>query len=190
MALDSTQVVVAADGRIRVAPVGTADPTDVETAYDPAWLDLGFATEDGVTLNDSKTIEAFRAWQALYPIRRVITERDFTLSFQLLQWNADTVPFAFGGGEVSTTGVAPDEVHRFDPPAPAELDERALSVEWFDGDKTYRLFVARGLVMEAVESNLTRSDMSALPISFGAIAADETTQPWHLITSDPAFAAS
>src|SRR5919108_1638037 len=102
MPKDSDEVVVGANGRIFVAPVGTAAPADTAAAYGVAWIDLGFANEDGVTLMVGKDVESIGAWQSMFPIRRVVTARDMSLSFALRQWNESALPLAFGGGTVST----------------------------------------------------------------------------------------
>lgn len=182
--LDAGEIVVGANGRIMVAPTATALPADVAAAWPAGWVDLGYASEDGVTLNAGKDTNSIRGWQSFYDLRKVVTSRSFRLSFTLQQWSLATVTFAFGGGEV-TEDVADSGHFRYVPPAPEVLDERRLGVEWADGDKTYRVIVDRGMPAEAIETNLQRTSNLALPIAFDAQAA---TIPWLMLTDDPAFA--
>lgn len=182
--LDAGEIVVGANGRIMVAPLGTTLPADVAAAWGTGWVDLGYATEDGVTLNAGKEVNAIRGWQSFYALRNVVTSRSFRLSFTLQQWSAATVTFAFGGGDI-TEDVAESGHFRYVPPAPEDLDERILGVEWADGDKNYRVIVARGMPAEAIETNLQRTANLALPIAFEAQAADPA---WFMLTDDPAFA--
>lgn len=184
MPKDVNEIVVGANGSIRVAPVGTVAPADESAAPDAAWVDLGFATEDGVTFTDAKTLAEIPVWQLFYPARRIVTARDLTIAFTLRQWSKDTVTLGFGGGTFSTPTAGH---HKYVPPAPDEIDERALMVDWADGAKAYRLVLTRGLVRENVSTKLSRANAADLPISFGLLGTD-TGDPWVLLSNDPAFA--
>lgn len=183
MSKDAGAVRVGANGTIRVAPVGTAIPDHIDDPFDPAWVDIGYADEDGVAVTDGKTIEAIKAWQSFYPLRRIITERDMMFVFKLLQFAGPQVEFAFGGGSVE----ARDSGYRYTPPSPSELDERALAVDWADGDFAYRWVLLRGTVTENVETTLARTDAAKLPITFSLLGEDGT-DPWFLDTNDESFA--
>ena len=180
------EIVVGANGSLWVAPVGTAAPADETAAPGVGWVDLGYASEDGVTVTDSKTLESIPVWQLFYPARRIVTERDLALSFVLRQWNGENVKLAFGGGEV-TEPVPASGSYKYTPPDPEAIDERALMIDWADGTKHYRLVLTRGMVTENVETNLVRTAAADLPITFGLIG-DDTGEPWYLLTDDPAFA--
>jgi hypothetical protein len=186
MALSASEIVVGATGNVRVAPVGTTAPVDVATAWAAGWIDLGYATEDGVTLSNERTTEDIMAWQALDPVRTVGTARLTTVSFQLMQWNETTVPLAFGGGTVTPT-AGPPAHYRYDPPADATPDERALGIQWADGTKVYRLIIPRAVVTESVETNLVKNAAGLLPLTFRALGTDGAAS-WYIRTSDPAFA--
>lgn len=182
---NADEVVVGANGQIYVGATGQAEPTDATTALVGTYSQLGFVSEDGVSFTDSKTVEAIGAWQSFYAIRRIITGRELTVSFQLRQWNDATVPFALGGGTV--TEPSPGE-YTYTPPAPETIDERSLILDWQDGDKNYRLWIPRGMVTENVETNLTRTAAADLPITFAAIS-DGADDAYILFTDDPAFEA-
>lgn len=184
MGKDVDEIVVGANGTVWVAPVGTAAPADESAAPGAGWVDLGFTSEDGVTLSDAKTFERIPVWQLFYAARIIVTERDLNLSFNLRQWSGVKVKLAFGGGEVTepTSGK-----FKYTPPSPADIDERALLLDWSDGTKKYRLVQPRGMVTEAVETNLVRTAAADLPITFGLLGTDGV-DPWYLLTNDPAFA--
>lgn len=187
MAKETDEIVVGANGTVRVAPVGTAVPVGIAASYAGTWIDLGYTSEDGVTVRNSRTTVEIPVWQLMYAARRAVTGRDFTVAFVLRQWNESIVPFAFGGGSIATT-AGPPAYYTYTPPDPEDLDERALSVEWTDEAKTYRLHIPRGIVTENVETKIARANAADLPITFGVVGADGVT-PWTLITNDPAFAA-
>lgn len=190
--LDASEVVVGANGRIYVADADAAAsvlPDDVTTALNAAFTEIGYVSEDGVTFTNGQEIEDINAWQSFYPIRKVVTAKNTSVQFVMRQWNAATVAFAFGGGTVDTSaGLA-----TYEPPAPGELDERCLVVEWEDGDDTYRLVLPRGMVTGEVESNVVRSAAADLPISFDITPSglptpgDLDSQPWYLLTDASAF---
>jgi hypothetical protein len=79
------------------------------------------------------------------------------------------------------------------PPSPELIDERSVVIDWQDGEKSYRLYIPRGIVSENVEVNLTRSGAADLPITFAATdpGSDESgpLDIYTLFTDDPAFAA-
>lgn len=188
MAVDASQIVVGANGSVAVAPTGTAAPATATAALSAGFVELGYTNENGVTFRDAKTTQAIPAWQSFYPVRRIVTARDASVAFGLLQWNADTVPLAFGGGTVTEpdpTG-APGQ-YRYEPPAEGTRDERMLVVSWTDDNKDYRLIIPAGEVSDAVETNVVRTDNSDLPINF-AVNGTDGSSAWYLLTDDPAFA--
>lgn len=186
MAYDATQIKIAGTGKVLVAPVGTTAPTDVATAWSGTWVDLGATSEDGVTFSDSKDTEQKKIWQAFYAVRTYITGREAQLSFVLEQWNKTTVVLAFGGGTITTTAGPPAHYH-YAPPSPGTVDERALGIEWVDGSEINRLIVPKGMVVDAVETNLNKADSAQLPVTFNVLGTDGSA-PWYLRTNNAAFA--
>lgn len=178
------EIVVGANGSIYVAPVGSTIPASIGTALGAAWTELGYATEEGVTWIDGRTLEPINAWQSFYALRRIVTEKEGSIAFQLLQWNGDNVRLAYGGGTV--TQPVPGD-YRYVPPDPADIDERAMSVEWQDGTKNYRLTFPKGMVTENVETNIVRTGGAILPITF-SLLGEAGVEPFILDTDDPAFA--
>jgi hypothetical protein len=184
MAQDATEVVVGANGDIYVAPTGSNLPVDVDDPLDAAFSEaLGFVSEDGVTATDGKTTQNIGAWQSFYPLRVLVTERDFRVAFVLRQWNQDTVSLAFGGGTFEATG----SFTKYTPPDPSVLDERALVVDWADGDDLFRLVVPRCLAIEAVSTQLTRVNAADLPITMAVLAPAEGEDPWFWMTNAVRF---
>ncbi len=196
---DATEIVVGANGRVLVAasdPLGSGDfPTDVVVgsgdALDPSvWTEVGFVSENGVTFTDGKTIADIPAWQAFYPVRKIVTDKMTKVEFVMRQWNTETVRFAFGGGDVDvSSGVA-----LYTPPAPGDLDNRAMVVEWTDGPDMYRLVLPRGIVTGDVAAQVVRTAASDLPVSFEVspaglpVEGNLASQPWYIVTDADQFA--
>lgn len=161
MALDADEVFIGGAGHVYVAPVGSTEPTDTTTAWDAAWVELGYTTDEGVTITPGKTITDIPAWQSRYPVRRLVTAETFETNFSLLQWNEDTLSLAFGGG--TWTGDV------FTPPAAGSVDERALGIEATDGDKTTRIIIPRGIVSTVGGIQVVKTAANPIPITFGAL---------------------
>jgi hypothetical protein len=183
MAKDPNEIVVGANGTIYLAPAGTTMPANIGAAIPAGFDDMGYASEDGVTLNATKAIESIRVWQSFYAARRIVTERDFTTAFVLRQFNGVNVENAFEG---TVTEDAPG-MYRFEPDEPEVLHEKSAIVAWADGDKNYRLCVPKALSIEAVETVIQRAAPSDLPMTLG-ILGEEGVKPWYFLTDDPAWA--
>ncbi len=184
MSANSDQVVVGAAGRVYVAPVGTTLPTSPTSLLDASFADLGYVSEDGVTLSFALTTEDVTAWQTAFPIRRIGTGFEGSAAFTLLQFNSDTVSVAFGGGTVTepTPGV-----YKYTPPAASDVAEYSAVIEWSDGSRDYRWVINRCTVSDGVETNLVRNAAAQLPITL-AVLGDDGVDPWYLVTNDPALA--
>jgi hypothetical protein len=180
-----TEVVVGATGKIYVGPTSATAPTNINSPLVTPWVELGFVSEDGAKLTDAKTIENIGAWQSFYPIRRILTAREFMVDFAMRQWNQDNVPFAFGGGSVVNNSGG----WKFTPPDPSTIDERSLTLTWADGIKRYMLYVPRGIATANTEAQLQRTSPADLAISFSALS-DGVTSAYTLFTDDPAFTSS
>jgi hypothetical protein len=183
MAQDTSQIVVGADGEIHTAALSSTQPTTASGTFDSAWTDLGYVTEDGVTMRDSKEHVDLNVWQEFYPARQIVTSKNFEVVFTLRQWNTQTLSIGLGGGTVTepTPGT-----FKFVPPDPQSLDERMLAVTWRDGTKTYRLIVPKGRTVETVESQLIRTDSANIPITF-QILGTTGVDPFYILTNDTAF---
>src|SRR5690606_12363406 len=104
MANDAENIVVAANGYVAIAPVGTALPTDAVAALDPAFTELGYLTEDGVSFSPSLTVEEIGAWQSLAPVRTLLTEYGIEISMTLMEWTEQNPVLAIAGGRLTDNG--------------------------------------------------------------------------------------
>lgn len=182
---NASETLVGANGYVWVAAIDSPEPTNPTGTPDAAWTELGYLSEDGVTWSVSKTAEDINAWQSFYPIRQVVTATSSTLSMTMRQWNADTLVLALGGGTV-TENLG---IFTYEPPAPGTIDERAVMVDWNDGDRNYRLIVRRAVVSDAVETQLQRGAAADLPVTFTVLGNQTGDSPFILLTDDEAFGA-
>lgn len=187
--VDATEIRIAKNGSINVAPVGTALPdgstaTDVDGDLDSAFVNLGYASEDGVGLNVTPEFLEVPAWQARTPVRRELQAQALSSTFTLLQWNAETVQYAFGGGAITEPSPG---IYRYDFPEEEDaLDERSLVIDWRDGASKFRLVVPRGNVSEGVDTNLVRTAAQTLGITHSALEPDDGGLA-YILSDDAAF---
>lgn len=102
--LNAGQVRIAGNGNLWKAPIGTTLPTDSTTAWDSAFVNLGYATDGFEMAQDYKT-KQIDAWQTLEPVRIFGQSLTRKFSFELLQSNKDTLGLAWGGAAVSFNGT-------------------------------------------------------------------------------------
>jgi len=186
MPQNSEEILVATAGDVWIAPVSTTLPTAEDSALNGAFLNLGYTTEEGVSFTYSQAVEEINAWQEADPVRRIVTARSLTTTFNLNQWNQATFELAFGGG-AWTTPIA--GTYSYTPPDGNDaLAEYALVIDFADGTKVSRLIVERGTVTEDVSTSLVRTGAAVLPIAIKALKPDTGNAPWNYLTGDAAFA--
>ena len=70
-------------GHVFRAPIGTTLPTDATTALDNAFIDMGYISDDGVTVADTRDSETVKAWGGT-PVLNVQNERTTTVQAQFI----------------------------------------------------------------------------------------------------------
>ena len=180
------EFVVAGSGQVHTADVGSSLPSGLSTPSVSDWFGLGYHTEDGVSTNYAVDIFRVNSWQSKYETKRARNTESFRITFALQQFNEETVPLAFGGGEITENGG----VYTFTPAgADAALNERAVICDVVDGDNTLRWVIPRASVVEGVEAQFTRTSEAVLPITLEALQPDDGSAPWFLRTNIAGFAA-
>lgn len=172
MAQDSTQIQVAPHGHLYTAPLGSTQPTDVTTAWAAAWKELGYVDENGVKITPNLSTTDLKAWQSLAPVKRVATDLQFDLDFNMMQMNSDTTSLYFFG---TVWGAPSGGVSALVISSQTSLPEVMLGVEWDNGSGTVqRLIVPRGTVTKQAASNLVRKDAWVLGVTFSALDSSGT----------------
>lgn len=184
MSNDADNVRAALNGSIFMAPKGTTAPADLLTPWDAAWVDLGFMSDDGVSMEYSTDVEDINAWQSLSPVRRILTSVDMTLGFTAIELKARTLTAYFPG---STITEVSGTVRRLDIPAAPGPQEFAFGLEWFDGDIINRLVIPRGEITDRGAISLGRSSAVGLEMTVSAYASSAPELATWL-SNDPAWA--
>ena len=149
-----------------LSPVGTAPPTDTTTAWDPAWVSLGYASEDGPTVSSSTSSNDIRGWQSLGVLRSVITERTVTVQFQLLEWNALNLGLYW---DVDAPVIAADGTFKFDVRSDQAGQKHQLGVDIKDGANEARLIFPVVQLNAAGDMQFQRGALAVLDVTFSAL---------------------
>ncbi|TDD97171.1 hypothetical protein [Actinomadura rubrisoli] len=155
-------------------------PVDVTTPLDAVFKDLGYISEDGVSVTPKREFDPVNASQSASPIKYVLKSAALTLKFVLLQMDPETVEVYFGTEWVTTSGV--NKLNIASNPALAEI---CLVVEYGDYVQTEtspgpppvytltgtknRLVIPRGMVSDVDEYKIARTDTLALGVTFDAM---------------------
>lgn len=188
MARDATDIRVAGDAKIWLAPLGTAFPA-WDVAPGTGWVELGYVTPDGVTFNFGREVTEIFAMQSAEPVRVVNTRTPRTVAFSMMQQGREQLILALGGGTVADEAGATG-AFRFTPPDASVVDERAMLIEMIDGVHTYRWEMPRVQNREGVEEKLMREDSANFPVTMQILVPSDGGPSFELVTDDPAYTAT
>jgi hypothetical protein len=186
MGQDSQQIKVAAAGGLYIAQYDDEPtlPTDLDTALDAAFKEVGYASDDGVTFTKSESVEDINVWQKQTPARKIVTGRDFSAVASLVQFTRENVEVAFGGGEWTSPKSG---VYRFDPPKDYDpLTDWVAVIETKDGERVDRWVIERCNITGDVETHAVRNAAMLLPITLSALTPDGKDRPWYYLSNDNA----
>lgn len=178
------EVVVGGDGQGYFAPLGTPLPDDIGEqigdGLDADFGSLGYTNEDGVKFGVTRTIKDINGWQSYAPLRKIVTGYAAKATTNLMQANANTLPFAYGGGVITST---PNGA-LYTPAAPGELSEFSMVWDIEDGEFLHRIVIDRGMNTGDIDTSFTRNDAATFGISFEALAQTLSTTPWRWYTNN------
>jgi hypothetical protein len=117
-------------GYLYLAPLETAEPTDLETAWDTNWVPLGY-TESGHEFSINPTFESVDVAEEMTPIDYLETARELSVSFELVQITAANMQAALNGGEITTAAG----LVTYEPPTPGEYTPTMIGWEKEDGSE-------------------------------------------------------
>jgi hypothetical protein len=176
-ALDGSELYVAGTGTIFAKPwtSGMALPDDPDELENPGsgWVNLGYTTEDGVTFTYDRQVDDIMAWQSRRPVRKIVTSAAESVGFVLQQWNSETLPFAFGGGQVTGLGGAQA---KFDLADAEDVVHFAVAIRLLDGSSEMGIVFPKGMVTDTIESVFNRASEAQLPVTFSSV----DTAPYFL----------
>jgi hypothetical protein len=159
-------------GILRIAPLGTDEPTDLTTDWDEDWVPLGY-THEGSTVGFDQTFEDITVEEEYDPVDTLQTARSITVSLAAAEVTAANLQKAFNGGTVeSVTG--PPALVTFEPPPAGQVTRVMLGWEADDGKE--RWIFRRCVQVGSVEMARRKAPNKAtIPLEFRATVPDEGT---------------
>lgn len=166
--LDSTEIKLAPSGAVWVAPAGTAAPTDsivAMGAVNASWINLGYVTEDGVTMNPSVNVKDINAWQSAAPVVTTLNTVGLDFKFTLMQTTQEVLGIYLFG---ATTTIVGNTAKIVIPSSPSLLS-KSLVLEWVDqyGYKN-RVYVPTCIVSDHDAVKLQRTEATEYGLTLRA----------------------
>ena len=134
-----------------------------------ACKNLGYTTGDGATFSISKDFEDIDGWQALSPLRKIMTGFGGKVDYTLRQFNRDTLLSTFGG---TFTELATGEGTKFTPATGAV--ESGVAILMQDGPLEVAVVLPAATQTSEAELQFQRTDAVNLPHSWESIASEGT----------------
>lgn len=137
-------------GAVHFAPLGTTLPTDATTALDPAFVDLGYVSEDGLTNNNSPESDTVKAWGG-DTVLNLQTDRPDTFALTLIEaMNQNVLKAIYGESNVTVDNDGNVSVQ-------ATAEDMSSGAWVFDmilkGGRAKRIVVPNGTISELGEIN-------------------------------------
>lgn len=103
---DPTQIRIAATCGIWKAPAGTPIPTDSTTAYNAAFVNLGYTSDQGFTITQNLKTTLIQAHQTTEPVRLLNASLDRKVNIESLESDKQNLQLGWGNGVVTQTGTS------------------------------------------------------------------------------------
>lgn len=162
MAGDTANAALWTNADVYIAPVGTAGPTDVTTAYAAGWTAVGLLDgAEGFTETRDHDSNEFYAWGGIL-VKKTKSKHKRTIKFVALEDNETVFGLVNPGSTRTTddiTGITTSKV------VVPKGDEFAISFETRDGDKIKRRTVLRAEVDEVDDIKEGEEDLTVYTIT-------------------------
>ena len=159
---DASNVVVGITGAVYVGATSATAPTSSSSAL-TGFSDLGYVSNDGVTITPDKSSNAIRAWQNADLVREVVTESTLTYQFMLLETTAESIEAYFG----STMVDGKLEVN------PSNTGgKKSFVIDIVDGAKVVRHYIPTGEIMKVEAQSVKNGEAVGFGVTVTAYVAD------------------
>src|SRR5689334_11582471 len=158
-------------GFLYIASLGSSEPADLTTAWDPAWTKIGY-TSEGHTFTYGITQEGIMVAEVLGPVRSENTERNLTVEFAMAEITATNLIRAMNGGD----SVVGSGIVTVQPPSLRDaVIYKMLGWESFDATEriVWRKCIQGG---EFAVPRKKAPDYATIPVKFTVLEVDETTK--------------
>ena len=119
-------------GTLYVAPLSSTAPTDLASAWDAAWKEVGF-TNEGSEISIEVSSDPVEVAEEIDPVFHVMSSRAVTVSFAMAENTARNLTLALNGGTVTSAGG----VTTYTPPAPGSATRVMVGFQSEDGEERW-----------------------------------------------------
>lgn len=174
MALNEENVDVAADGAVYVAPVGTTAPTDYDSTLDAEFKDVGYLSEDGVSITPNETATDLKAWQKGRTVKTIRRGESITVTFTMIETRSEDAQKTYWGSG-ATVGGGEIDVEDLSGSIPV-----ALVIDTVDDDLGVRYYFPKATLADRGAITLLGTNYVSYPVTF-TVKHDGTrfAQIWH-----------
>ena len=174
----------AVTGAIFVAPQNTSLPSDATTALGGTWTLLGFTSDAGVTISESRSTDEIRAWEGRTVVYNTVTEYTESVSFTPIQVNGDVAKLTWGAGNVTVSSSTLYAKH-----SAANLDPVCIVIETTPRPGIVKRYCGTFQLVERGDATLDGTQVDGRQLTFNAIA-DSNGVTLHEYTAFTAGATS
>lgn len=168
MAVDASKVLVGTPdqlttGAILCAPLGTTLPdlgdiTPKQVTLDEAFVDAGYANEDGLSLTPEQSTSTVKEWGGAV-VRNLLDEFNGTIAFTLIQTDEAALKMAFGDGYVTASAATSEHGNQLKARIGARLpDAKSWVFKMKDGRARMLIVVPNGQVTSVDEVTFNATD--------------------------------
>jgi hypothetical protein len=179
MALNSANVLVALTGAVYVAPLATALPTTTSAAWNAAFVDLGYLSEDGIVEAHDDQSSEVKAWQNGDTVREMITGSKATYTFTLIETTAAGLALYYKGSTITGTGAGPATVAVKNPTA----ERKAFGFDVVDGLNIVRWTIATGEVSDRGDITYKNDEAVGYELTITAFPASNGVHTTKIISA-------
>jgi len=164
-------------GAVFAAVLGSTEPTDLTTAWDAAWIPVGY-TDQGSQFDYQIQTAEVKVEEELDPIAVEPTGRTMTLRLALAELTAKNIERAYNGG-VFTPGTS-GAPGTYEPPDLGQ--ETRIMLGYESEDSTVRAIFRRCINVANISTMFKRAPQKAvLPVEFRLERIAGTAKPFHFI---------
>lgn len=167
-------------GMLFYAVLGTAEPTDLTSAWGVGWIPLGY-TAEGSTWSYALTSENVEVAEELDPIGRIATAREIKVGFAAAETTNKNLKLALNGGLITPSGTGATAIETFEPP---ELGDETYVMIGFESEKHDDRWVYRQSQQTGtVESQRQKGNAyQRYPMEFTVVKPATGLKPFKRIT--------
>lgn len=138
-------------------------PETTSAALPASAEDLGYVSEDGVSIETDRGVEVIRDWN-LDDVRQLLTEHSAILTFTIISWTVEGLRAYFGAENVDDSG---DEITvRINS---RDIANRGWIFNMKDLDRKRRIIIPNGAIESQGELTFMKSEQTPLEISVRAL---------------------